>query len=51
MKISWIDPIELVQHELRQQREQGGEVAPLQQRWNDMQRVALDENELRQHAL
>ncbi len=51
MKISWIDPLELVQHELRQQREQGGEVARLQQRWNDFQRAALDENELRDHAL
>ncbi len=51
MKITWLDPRELLVHELQQQTEEGNEVSSLRQRWEVLQSTCHDEEELRRHAL
>ena len=51
MKISWISPEELLRYELQQQREEGKDVASWQTRWEEIQRDAKNEAELRSQAL
>lgn len=51
MKISWLDPLEWVPQELRQQAEAGNEVEELQQRWEQLQAAIPDENDRRRAAL
>lgn len=51
MKISWIDPRELVAHELQQQAEEGNDVSSYRQRWAALQSAGRDEERLRAQAL
>ena len=51
MKISWMDPIELIRHELQQQTQEGHDVSLARGRWEQLQSKLRDEEELRRNAL
>lgn len=51
MKISWINPEDLLRYELLQQKEEGKDVASSHARWEKIQREAKDESDLQHQAL
>lgn len=51
MKISWIDPVQLVQHELDQLRDEGHTMETLRMRWEEEYREGIPDSELRFRAL
>jgi ADP-ribosylglycohydrolase len=50
MRISWIDTLERIDHELNQLREEGNEVADLVRRWNKIKTIDLSELDSRKRA-
>jgi ADP-ribosylglycohydrolase len=47
VKISWINPVELVEHELRQLEEEGRDVGDLRTRWLSLKAGTISSEELR----
>ena len=50
MRISWIDILERIEHELKQLQEEGEDVAALVRQWKDVKRKNLPESEFRNKA-
>ncbi|MGH7596415.1 MAG: ADP-ribosylglycohydrolase family protein [bacterium] len=51
MNISWLNLEDLVEYELRQQQEEGKDVARFRQRWENLQQVTKKDRELRNQAI
>jgi hypothetical protein len=50
VRVSWIDPLELIEHEFNQLAEEGRSVADLQQRWETVKKMTPDADALRNMA-
>ncbi|MGH7491464.1 MAG: ADP-ribosylglycohydrolase family protein [bacterium] len=51
MKITWIDPLDLIRHELQQQTQEGHDVSSVRGRWERLQSTLSNKEELRRNAL